>query len=80
MLVYSKKTYEFSFICKENQFEVVYIVEYGEGLDLDSSFEVQGDINQVKTIEEILLNNEERIAELLTEDFQLETINEEDLK
>ena len=81
MLVYSKRTHRFTFTYQEMEFEVLYIKEWWENLSgIDSSFEVQGNINHVKEVEELLNENEEKIIELLEGDLSIETINEEELE
>ena len=81
MLVYSKKTFTFTFIYQEMEFEVLYIKEYwNEMSGIESSFEVQGNINHILEVEEILNENEDIVVEILENDLELEIIKEEEFE
>ena len=81
MLVYSKKTFTFTFMYQEMEFEVLYIKEYwNEMSGIESSFEVQGNINHIREVEEILNEKEDTIVKILESDFELEIIKEEELE
>lgn len=78
MLIYQKETHTFTFIYKGEKFEITYTKEYSD-LGIENFFEVQGDINLVKEVEEILDEHDLEVAELLASDINLKEIDNEEL-
>lgn len=78
MLIYQKEVHTFTFLYKKEKFEVAYTKEF-QGEEIENFFEVQGDINLVKEVEETLNEHYLEIAELLAEDINLEEIDNEEL-
>ena len=78
MLIYQKETHTFTFLYKGEKFEITYTKEF-QGEEIGNFFEVQGNINLVKEVEEILSEHDLEIAELLVSDINLKEIDNEEL-
>ena len=78
MLIYQKEVHTFTFLYNKEKFEVTYTKEF-QGEEIGNFFEVQGNINLLKEVEEVLSKHDLEIAELLAEDINLEEIDNEEL-
>ena len=79
MLIYNKRVFTFNFNYNNEIYEVNYIKEFNNIDGLETYFKVQGNINHLKEVEEILNENELEISELLENNLELEEIKFEDL-
>lgn len=81
MLVHNKRVFTFTFIFKEEEYEVTYIKEFNPSFDdIINDFEVMGNIENLSKVIEILEENQLEISELLESDLELESIDYKELK
>ena len=74
MLIYSKKTFNFTFEYKGENFEVLYKKEWNRGGEPETFFEAQGNINLLSEVSDFLIKYEDKIAAKLEKDIELTKI------
>lgn len=81
MLVHNKRVFTFTFIFKEEEYEVTYTKEFNPNFDeIINDFEVMGNLENLSKVIEILEENQLEISELLESDLELESIDYKELK